>query len=207
MLDRFFGLTRPILRHIVVMNSLVRQISSAAAAGLETTAATAARLDQLEAQLYEQTPDTLDLSDLTPTEATLARHHAYVFYYASLIFFARAVRRLPSDSIQIQSLVECAVRKLEEIETLGGDAVGCTLVWPPLVVASECLSDELQARMLAWYELKRRHGFMNLMISKDIAEGVWRRRRKNFEDQGLDSVEDVQWQDVLKDMDLDIVLA
>lgn len=206
MLDRFFGLTRPILRHIVVMNSLIRQISSAAAAGLEMTAAAAARLDQLETQIYEETPETLDLSDLTPREATLARHHAYVFYYASLIFFARAVRRLPSDSIQIQSLVECAVQQLEEIETLGGDNVGCTLVWPPLVVASECLSEELQARMLAWYRLKRRHGFMNLEMSKEIAKELWRRRRE-LENQGLDGVVDIQWQDVLHDMNMDIVLA
>lgn len=209
MLDRFFGLTRPILRHIVVMNSLVRQIAAAAAAGSETTASAAAaalELDRLEVQLYEQTPDTLDLSDLTPTAATLARHHAYVFYYASLVFFARAVRRLPPQSIQIQSLVESAVQRLEEIETLGGDDVGCTLVWPPLVVASECLSEELQGRMLAWYKLKRRHGFMNLEISKDIARELWRRRRELVE-QGLDDVVDIQWQDVSKNLDMDIVLA
>ncbi|KAK5051533.1 hypothetical protein LTR84_003185 [Exophiala bonariae] len=209
MLDRFFGLTRPILRHIVVMNSLVRQISSAAATGDQTTASAAAvalKLDRLEAQLYEQTPDTLDLSDLTPTEATLARHHAYVFYYASLVFFARAVRRLPPESLQIQSLVECAVARLEEIEMLGGDGVGCTLVWPPLVVASECLSEELQGRMLAWYRLKRRHGFMNLEMSKDIAKELWR-RRKELAEQGLAGVVDIQWQDVLKDLNMDIVLA
>lgn len=191
------------------MNSLVRQIAAAAAAGLETTASAAAaalELDRLEVQLYEQTPDTLDLSDLTPTAATLARHHAYVFYYASLVFFARAVRRLPPQSIQIQSLVESAVQRLEEIETLGGDDVGCTLVWPPLVVASECLSEELQGRMLAWYKLKRRHGFMNLEISKDIARELWR-RRKELVAQGLDDIVDIQWQDVLKDLDMDIVLA
>lgn len=206
MLDRFFGLTRPILRHIVVMNSLVRQISEAAAAGLEQTPATAAMLDELETQLYEQTPDTLDLSDLTPTAAALTRNHAYVFYYASLIFFARGVRRLRPESIHVQALVECGVRQLEEIELIGGDGVGCTLVWPALVVASECLSAELQARILSWYELKRRHGFMNLEMSKDIARELWR-RRKELEAQGLDAVVDLQWQDVLKDLNMDIVLA
>ncbi|KEF57063.1 uncharacterized protein A1O9_07253 [Exophiala aquamarina CBS 119918] len=205
MLDRCFGLTRPMLRHIAVMNSLVRKISEAAAAGLEQTAATAAGLDELESQLYEQTPDTLDLSDLTPTAAALTRHHAYVFYYASLIFFARAVRRLRPESIYVQALVECGVRQLEEIELLGGDGVGCTLVWPPLVVASECLSEELQTRMLSWYKLKRRHGFMNLEISKDIARELWR-RRKDLEAQGLDGVVDIQWQDVLKDLNMDVVL-
>jgi len=206
MLDRFFGLTRPILRHIVVMNSLIRQISEAAAVGLEQTAATAARLDELEAQLYSQTPDTLDLSDLPPTAAALTRNHAYVFYHASLIFFARAVRRLRPESLRVQALVECAVRQLEEIEMLGGDGVGCTLVWPALVVASECLSEELQARILAWYKLKRRHGFMNLEMSKDIARELWR-RRKELEAQGLGDIVDIQWQDVLKDLNMDIVLA
>lgn len=192
-LDRFFGLTRPILKHIVMMNSLIKRISSTASNPSPEF------LDELEIQLLAQTPEDLDLEGLDPLGQALTRHHAYVFYYASLVYFQRTVRRRSPN--EVQELVECAVGHLEDIEDLGGDAIGCTLVWPPFVVACECQSVDLQQRMLAWYMLKRRHGFMNLEMSKDIAKELWRRRSLAITDA------DIQWQDVLKDLKMDIVLA
>lgn len=191
-LDRLFGLTRPILQHIVTVNSLLRDVS---AVKLQPEV-----LDSLEDQLHTHTPAHLNLTSLIdPRARELARHHAFVFHYASLIHFQRMVRHTPSSALQ--DLVSRAVEHLEEIERLGADTVGCTLIWPPLVVACECESPALQARILAWYKLKRRHGFMNLEISKDVAQEVWRRREVAGE--GVD----VRWQDILADMQLDIVLA
>jgi len=188
-LDRFFGLTRPMLKHIVMMNALVRQIRTA----------DPLTLDRLEAQLYMQAPDNLALDGFDARSQALTRHHAYVFYYASLIYFQRTVRRRPPDSLQ--DMVHLAVGHLEEIEELGGNMIGCTLVWPPFVVACECLSPDLQNRILAWYKLKQRHGFMNLELSKDIARELWRRRV------AAPAEADIQWQDVLQDLKMDIVLA
>jgi hypothetical protein len=191
-LDRLFGLTRPILQHIVTVNSLLRDVSAAESHP--------AMLDDLEDQLHTHHPAHLNLTTLIdPRARELARHHAFVFHYASLIHFQRTVRHTPSSALQ--DLVTRAVEHLEEIERLGANTVGCTLIWPPLVVACECESPELQARILAWYKLKRRHGFMNLEISKDVAQEVWRRREVVRE--GVD----VRWQDILADMQLDIVLA
>ncbi|KAJ9502451.1 arginine metabolism regulation protein II [Exophiala xenobiotica] len=192
-LDRFFGLTRPILKHIVMMNSLIKRVSTA------DPDAKAAMLDVFEMQLYMQSPDTLDLENLDPVAQALTRNHAYVFYYAALIYFQRTLRRRPPDDVQ--DIVEIAMGHLEDIEALGGDAIGCTLVWPPFIVACECLSTDLQQRMRAWYMVKRRHGFRNLDFSKDIAEELWRRRSAASPDM------DIQWQDVLKDLKMDIVLA
>ena len=192
-LDRFFGLTRPILKHIVMMNTLIKRISTA------DRDPDPEMLDKLEMELYMQSPEDLDLESLDPFVQTLTRHHAFVFYYASLIYFQRTVRRRSPEAVQ--EMVKLAVGHLEEIEILGGDGIGCTLVWPPFVVACECLSADLQERMLAWYKVKRRHGFMNLEISKDIARELWRRRSDAAEEV------DIQWQGVLKDMNMDIVLA
>lgn len=192
-LDRFFGLTRPILKHIVMMNSLIKRVSST------DPSVDGEALDELELQLYKQTPDSLDLDGADPLSQALTRHHAYVFYYASLIYFQRTVRRRPPD--ELQELARFAVGHLEEVEELGGEDIGCTLVWPPFVVACECQDPDLQERILAWYRLKRRHGFRNLDISKDIAEELWRRRSLVSNDV------DIQWQDVLKDLKMDIVLA
>ena len=195
-LDRFFGLTRPILKHIVQMNALIKSPP------LSTS-----DLDDLEKELYHQSPDTLDLSsqkDLTPLTQTLTLHHAYVFYYASLIYFHRALRHLPPSHQKIQTLVSIAMTHLEDIETLGGESIGCTLVWPPFIVACECIDEETQERILSWYRCKRRHGFRNLEMSKDIAKEVWKRRAERREEE---PEEDVQWQDVLREMQMDIVLA
>ncbi|ETI19923.1 hypothetical protein G647_08938 [Cladophialophora carrionii CBS 160.54] len=197
-LDRFFGLTRPILKHIVLTNSLIKRISTAS-----SRSPSAQEIDKLESQLYAQSPLTLDLSsqDLTPLAHSLTLHHAYVFYYASLIHFHRTIRHLPPGSPTIQALVASAVGHLEDIETLGGESIGCTLVWPPFIVACECVDEGTQQKMLSWYMCKRRHGFMNLEMSKDIAREVWRRRTIVEDDT------DVKWQDVLREMKLDIVLA
>ncbi|KIV95762.1 hypothetical protein PV10_03377 [Exophiala mesophila] len=221
MLDRFFGLTRPILRRIVEMNSLIDRVPSTASDILSVISP--AELLALESELYAQTPDTLDLSDLTPRAATLTLHHAYTFYYASLIYFLRSVRRLPPSHPKIQSLVSKAVTYFEAIELIGGEQVGCSLVWPPLVVACECITPDMQLRMTEWYKVKRRHGFRNLEMSKEIANEVWRRRDKqrwSFELGGDDDGDfgvqqqhppgietDIQWQDVLKELGMDIVLA
>ncbi|KAL6252837.1 arginine metabolism regulation protein II [Rhinocladiella similis] len=192
-LDRFFGLTRPMLKHIVMMNSLIKRISN-------TNPDTSKEmLDDLELQLYMQTPETLDMENLDPVSQALTRNHAYVFYYASLIYFQRTLKRRPPE--EVQEMVEIAVGHLEAIEVLGGETIGCTLVWPPFIVACECLSTDLQRRMVAWYMMKRRHGFKNLDFSKDIAEELWRRRSERS------STVDIQWQDVLKDLKMDIVLA
>lgn len=219
MLDRFFGLTRPILRRIVEMNSLISRLPSPASD--ISSVISPSELLALESELYAQTPDTLDLSDLTPRSATLTLHHAYTFYYASLIYFLRSVRRFPSSHPKIQSLVSIAVNYFEAIELIGGENVGCSLVWPPLVVACECITPDLQLRMTEWYKVKRRHGFRNLEMSKEIASEVWRRRDKqrwsgesgvdddsDLGDQHATEAEsDIQWQDVLRELGMDIVLA
>jgi hypothetical protein len=55
--------------------------------------------------------------------------------------------------------------------------------------------------MLDWYKVKRRHGFLNLEISKNLAQEVWRRRNE------APNNIDVRWQDVRTDLEIDIVLA
>ncbi|EHY59765.1 arginine metabolism regulation protein II [Exophiala dermatitidis] len=191
-LDQFFGLARPILRHIVRINALLKDTR---AADLDPDL-----VEDLESELWAHNPENLDFDGLEDSRnRTMARHHAFLFYYASLIHFQRTVRQMPPSTMQ--HLVRQAVEHFEEIERLGADTVGCTLIWPPLVVACECESSSLRERMLAWYKMKRRHGFMNLEISKDVAQEVWRRRRSAA------TATDVHWQDVLEEMNLDIVLA
>jgi hypothetical protein len=194
LLDRFFGLTRPILANIMRMNALIK---GRTAVGTDFSPEV---LDDLEQDLYSQDPQRLELAELNTSMRQMTTHHAYIFYYASLVHFFRSLRRLPPDDARIQCLVKQAIERLEHIEVMGGDSIGCTLVWPPFIVACECTDVRMQQRILEWYVIKRRHGFMNLEKSKDIAMEVWQRRQERPD-------VDVKWQDVLKDTNTDIVLA
>jgi hypothetical protein len=191
-LDTLFGLTRPILQYIIKLNSL---LSRTAAGDVDSEL-----LNQLEEETRQNSPETISLGSMAdPLARQLARHHAFVFHYASRIHFERIVRR--TSPVELQDLVAQAVEHFEEIERLGADMVGCTLIWPPFIVACECLRPDLQNRMLDWYKVKRRHGFLNLEISKNLAQEVWRRRNEALNDI------DIRWQDVRTDLDIDIVLA
>jgi hypothetical protein len=191
-LDTLFGLTRPILQYIIKLNSL---LSRTAAGDVDSEL-----LNQLEEETRQNSPETISLGSMAdPLARQLARHHAFVFHYASRIHFERIVRR--TSPVELQDLVAQAVEHFEEIERLGADMVGCTLIRPPFIVACECLRPDLQNRMLDWYKVKRRHGFLNLEISKNLAQEVWRRRNEALNDI------DIRWQDVRTDLDIDIVLA
>lgn len=191
-LDAFFGLTRPIFQNIVKLNSLLKR-TLVADVGPDV-------LNELENETRANPPDDVDFESLKdPRKRQLAYHHAFVFHYGSLIHFERTVRG--TSPCALQDLVAQAIDHFEEIERLGADTVGCTLIWPPFVIACECLWADLQNRMLSWYKSKRRHGFMNLEISKDVAQEVWRRREEG--PGGFD----IRWQDVLADLKIDFVLA
>ncbi|KAK5223630.1 arginine metabolism regulation protein II [Exophiala xenobiotica] len=192
MLDTFFGLTRPIFQNIVKLNSLLKRTLVADIAPDV--------LNELENETRANPPDDADFEGLIdPRKRQLAHHHAFVFHYGSLINFERTVRG--TSPCALQDLVAQAIDHFEDIERLGADTVGCTLIWPPFVVACECLRADLQDRMMNWYKSKRRHGFMNLEISKDVAQEVWRRR-----DEAPKGI-DIRWQDVVADLKIDIVLA
>lgn len=131
--------------------------------------------------------------------STIVQHALNSFYYATIIYFRRTLRRVPL--CDVQELVEKAIQELEAVDTLKNDQGGCAYNWASFVVAAECLRPDLQSRMLSWFEGKRRNGIQNVIILCEIVKALWERR----DQAGSDC--DIQWQELAKEADFDIMLV
>ncbi|KAE8380102.1 fungal-specific transcription factor domain-containing protein [Aspergillus bertholletiae] len=156
---------------------------------------TVAELDNLELQLYLQFPS-LHLQE-TP-ESVVIQHALSSFYYATVIYFRRVLRRVPVDDVQ--DLVEKAVHDLEAAEALTHRNGGCAYNWASFVVAAECSRPDLQERMLVLFDRKRRHGIKNIQSLSEIVTTLWQRRASAPE-------KDIHWEEIANEADYDIMLV
>ncbi|KAH8669139.1 hypothetical protein BX600DRAFT_267454 [Xylariales sp. PMI_506] len=180
--------------------------SAAAASGGGRNKITDGDLDSLELELYLNFPapimPRLGVPPLQPAHAAMLHHMAQAFYYASLVFFQRSVRRVPLLlGSSVQTLVASGVRHLESIEEVAaaaavgfsqpsapsassgyspnrenGGGAGSVMMWPALVLAAECGMPDLQSRMRAWFRAKRQLGFRNVVVLEELASTIWERR-------------------------------
>ena len=74
------------------------------------------------------------------------------------------------------------------------------LLWPCLVITAECVSTCMKARALAWFGLKKRHGFKSVDMASGILADYWRWRDNNYE-QALST----NWQGFVNNTYQDIV--
>lgn len=152
-------------------------------------------LDRLELQLYLNFP-----SSSTPDApgSIIIQHALNSFYYATIIYFRRTLRHAPLCAIQ--DLVEKAVQELEAVDSLSNDKGGCAYNWASFVVAAECERADLQARMLASFDRKSRHGIQNINILGEIVRELWQRRAQA-------PGKNIHWQEIAKEADFDIMLV
>jgi hypothetical protein len=185
-LERSHGMTRPLVRFLA---SLIELDDSNAQL-------TADDLDGLELQLYLSFPR---LSTPETQNAKVIQHAVNAFYYATVIYFRRTLRRVPSAAVQ--DLVEPAVENLEAVESYSQGKGGTAYNWPGMVVAAECLGVALQDRMLTWFQRKRRHGLQSIDVIQNLVTLLWQRR------EAAPSDADFHWQDIAKEADFDIMLV
>lgn len=155
------------------------------------------QVDLIELELCLCEPPELDLSSIYSPSERVMQCITNIIYLAVVIHFQRSLRRSPTS--ELQPLVEVALEQIEAADHLEETNVGCSFVWPCLVISSECDTLDLQTRMSAWYESKRMFGFQNLQISHEIVLEVWRRRALGI------NTPDEGWQSVLASTDLDIL--
>ncbi|GES63793.1 specific transcription factor domain protein [Aspergillus terreus] len=156
----------------------------------------AAELDHLELQLYLKFPSAPVSENV---ETTVIQHALNSFYYATVIYFRRTLRR--ATLADVQDLVEKAVQDLEAAEALTHHHGGCAYNWASFVVAAECEHPDLQVRTLALFESKRRHGIKNIQALGEIVRTLWQRR------QAAGPQVDIHWEDVAREADFDIMLV
>lgn len=158
--------------------------------------------EAFEMQLYLSVPS-LDAFPVQRFGGEVSRmvhlHTAHLFYYAMLIHFKRRVRRVPPA--ELQDLVSKSIEHLEAVEEMPQHALGVTITWPCLVVACEADDPLLRERLAIWLQKKKRHGFGIIDVAANVVLEVWRRR------EGHETPGDINWMDVLGEINSDILLC
>lgn len=180
----YYGATTSFLRNMDYMNTLIAN----------EVLPEPRDLDAFELQLYLNFPAARTDSSLPKKHALMLHHMAQAFYYASLVFFQRSVRRAPVETVQ--TIVEQGVRQLEAIEEVGEGEAGSIMMWPAIVIASECGTSALQARVLSWFHVRQKLGFRNLVVLKNMVKELWQRR----ENGGMQT----SWQDIITEDQFDV---
>ena len=147
------------------------------------------QLDRVELEMYLAMPKMLQ-HDRPEPSARLGYHYSCTFYYASLIYLKRVVRRSPIK--EVQSLVE---QSLDHIGCLGGctSRPFCPLVWPILITCFEANTAGSQKRGTASLDLLAE--WSTLLIwqrAKLWINRIWSWRTTS-------NNEDLQWLDVPDD--------
>ncbi|KAF7585827.1 hypothetical protein BBP40_010049 [Aspergillus hancockii] len=178
-----------------VTQSLVQLLADISALRDSPSQKRTANLDQMELQIYLHFPS-LDVHERP--ECNVVQHALNSFYYATVIYFRRTLRRVPVDNVQ--DLVEKAVQDLEATEALTSEKGGCPYNWASFVVAAECSRSDLQERMLGLFDRKRRHGIRNIQMLSEVVTTLWRRRASA---PGID----IHWEEVANEADFDVMLV
>ncbi|KAJ5826404.1 hypothetical protein N7474_003542 [Penicillium riverlandense] len=185
-LERSHGVTTQLVQFLAHVNALIDS----------HTAIHADMLDRLELELYLNFPC---MSTSTTRESIIIQHALNAFYYATIVYFRRTLRRVPL--CDVQELVEKAIQELEAADALTNDGGGCAYNWACFVAAAECERRELQTRMLAYFDRKSRHGIQNINVLCEIVLALWHRRAK------APPETDILWQEIAKEADFDIMLV
>lgn len=185
-LDRFFGVTKPVLKLIKDINRLL---------GSDPTRE---ELAIIEHEILLANPSTLLFPGPKEIEQ-ITRHHACALYYSAVIYYQRSILRRPLN--EIQHLVEQSLYHLEAYTKHTEHKLVVGLIWPVCVTACEAEDRELRLRCVEIVDRKARHGIGAIAQLKEVVLEVWGRR------DGSDCGQNILWQDVMKDLGIDILLC
>ncbi|KAL2421942.1 Dioxygenase himG [Exophiala dermatitidis] len=140
------------------------------------------------------------LSELTTSER-LARTYACVFFYACLIHFTRTVQRRPLRDVQ--ALVGISVRYMKEI-TQFSNGRETSVLWPLFVTGAESKTSRHRKIVLTLLERGHKLGYTSYADAIDLLQEVWRRRDEQVQSE---TMTELWWQDVGRDMGIEILLT
>ncbi|KAJ5960844.1 uncharacterized protein N7479_007994 [Penicillium vulpinum] len=185
-LEQSHGVTTPLVKCLARITTIVES----------RTQLSTEELDRFELQLYLNFPS---LSNPDAPGSIIVQHALNSFYYATIVYFRRSLRGAPL--CDVQDLIEKAIHDLEFVDALTRDKGGCSYNWAGFVIAADCERPDLQDRMLAFFDRKSRHGIQSINVLCEIVQAVWNRRAAAGPDV------DIQWQDIAKEAEFDIMLV
>ena len=181
------GITRTLLEIVFKINTTASKPPSSSIVS-----------DRIQLQLLLYSPAAIPTTGLTESSAKLLVHYSHIYYNATVIHFERLL--LKKHPGLLQDLVERTIEHLEAVEAINCHPLGCIWTWPCLVVAVECTDPQLQIRMLAWIETKKRHGFIGLEIAGALVRDIWHRRSLDPDNAG-----EINWHDMIEGSIYDII--
>ncbi|KAJ5513711.1 hypothetical protein N7463_003263 [Penicillium fimorum] len=185
-LEQSHGITAPLVQFLAQITTIIES----------RTQLPIEELDRLELQLYLNFP-----SPCNPDApgATIVQHALTSFYYATIVYFRRTLRGATLG--EVQDLVEKAIHELESVDALTREKGGHSYNWASFVIAADCDRPDLQDRMLAFFGRKSRHGIQNINVLSETVQALWNRRA------AAGSHVDIQWKDIAREADFDIMLV
>ncbi|VUC20410.1 unnamed protein product [Clonostachys rosea] len=185
LIESIFGLPKPILEAIHRMNDIQKraqeqQHSENTPVDQNFSAEVLKEIDALEFELLLMMPSPWESPIGIPQGKQLIYHYGYTYYYASLLYLKRTLKRVPIR--EVQGLVKNALQHIEALKTLeAGHSTPC--LWPIANIAFETHSPELRPRMLACIDFFSKQSTL-LMWEKfgTSVRGLWTRRQSPGEE-------------------------
>lgn len=157
-------------------------------------------LERMEMELYLGMPSPPELyshgGPRTMTTQGLSYHYAWMFYYASIIYFKRVIRRVPRADVQ--TLVE---QSLEHIEQLAH----CTarpfspFMWPVAMSFFEARGEALQSRALDFVDWAAARSTLSIWgKARPLFVEFWEMTRAEAATTTT-TTGDMQWEEFLSD--------
>ncbi|KAJ6001084.1 hypothetical protein N7481_001493 [Penicillium waksmanii] len=191
-LDRYFGITLPILEAIIHITHLSVRPRRPSIAELET----------LEVKIRLNKPITPSHSyTFAAWGKHIAMDYASVFYYACYIHFKHTLLRVHSRNLQ--DLVRQSLKHLEAIEIHEATSRNCGLLWPLFIIACEADEKESRITVSKWFTKGQSVGVANVTSAAKVVVEVWR-RRDGAKGCGMDDF--ICWGNVMVEMGLDLLL-
>lgn len=154
-----------------------------------------------EVELYMETQESTDLGKLHQ-KRTLVKLHLHLFNAAVRIYLFCVVLKCPPSAV-----AEYSLQVLTDAITfvdMGGVGVS---IWPVFIAAAEAYTPETQMLASCLLQYSETLGAGNRQDSHSVVRQVWADRRRLAEERQCDPGEVfVEWRDVMKRMDLDLLL-
>jgi hypothetical protein len=141
--------------------------------------------------------------DNESTEPSQLKYHSMASKAATLIYLHRSLFDLPPNSLQVY--VHQVFSNLAAFQREGG---GVLAVWPAFIAAVEVYTEEDMLLATQWLDAATGVGMGNRTKIESVVEAVWEIRDTTMIETGIKKGSIVvDWRDVMKDLDIDILLV
>ncbi|KAJ9610828.1 hypothetical protein H2200_005605 [Cladophialophora chaetospira] len=129
-------------------------------------------------------------------------HQLAAFISATFIYFYRTIFDLSPGRLESYT-----IETLESVNVFLSQGYGNMSLWPAFIASVEACSDKTISMAQTWLDTAVTFGMGSRLMVRKVVEEVWRRRETASHDLGLDKrLIAVDWREVMKELDVDVLL-